>query len=231
MGPDAEGEARQLPLQLEHVPRLGTEDYLVGGFNEEAQRLVRSWPNWPSPCLLLVGPEGAGKTHLAAIWAAQSKAATLAGSALSEADLAGVQAGGALIVEDAETADEVLLFHLVNLVRERGAFLLITSRHGPAPSWPSLPDLASRLRAMPRAEIHPPDETVLRAVLVKLLDDRQLYVETSVLDYLARHLDRSLGAARAVVAELDREALARGGKVGRRLAAEVLARFGALEPD
>jgi chromosomal replication initiation ATPase DnaA len=222
---------RQLPLHLEHVPRLGIEDYLVGGFNEEAHLLVRSWPSWPAPCLLLVGPEGAGKTHLSAIWAAQADAAQLLGAALTEGDLDAVQAGRAFALDDAEAADEVLLFHVINLVRERGAHLLLTARHGPGAHWPKLPDLASRLRAMPRAEIHPPDETILRAVLVKLLDDRQLQVEASVLDYLARHLDRSIGAARAVVAELDREALARGHKVGRRLAGEILARFGGLEPD
>lgn len=222
---------RQLPLGLDHRPKFGAEDYLVGPFNGTAQALVRAWPAWPAPWLLLVGPEGAGKSHLANVFAAESAARVLDGARLGQEALTTVRSGTALVLDDAEAADEALLFHLINTVSERAGWLLVTARWGPTPRWPRLPDLASRLRAMPRADIHPPDETVLRTVLVKLLDDRQLRVEAGVLDYLARHLDRSIGAARTVVAELDGEALARGQKPGRKLAAEVLARFGAVEPD
>ena len=140
--------------------------------------MVERWPDWPDRALLLIGPEGAGKSHLAAIWAEIAGARRVSARALGDTNLMGAIATGALVIEDAPTQlDERALFHLLNLNREEEAFLLIT-RVGPPARWNVvLPDLASRLRAVPTVAFSAPDDALLRALLVKLFADRQLDVD------------------------------------------------------
>jgi chromosomal replication initiation ATPase DnaA len=141
--------------------------------------------------------------------------------------LAELDPGTALVVEDVDGAgaSETVLFHLLNAARERGLWLLLTARRGPGESWPHLADLSSRLRAMPRAELDAPGDELVRAVLVKLFDDRQIVVAADVVDYIARNMERSLGAARATVAALDQEALALKRGITRSIAAAVMSRL------
>ncbi|WP_020178486.1 DnaA/Hda family protein [Methylopila sp. M107] len=217
---------RQYPLDLPVEPRLGAEDYLVGPANRAAHALITGWPAWPDRIVLLVGPEGAGKTHLGAIWAAASGAAVTAGAAAALDQALGADEPTVLLDDcDAEDADETALFHLMNTIRERRGFLLLTARGTPSLLWPRLPDLASRVRALPVARLDAPDETTAKAVLIKLLDDRQLRVEADVVDFIARRTERSIGAIRELVRAIDRESLARGRAVGRGLASDVLARI------
>lgn len=216
---------RQLAFALGHAESFAREDFLAGPSNEAALALIERWPDWPNRMMLLVGPEGSGKSHLAAIWAGQS-AAVEASSAREALDAALTKPEPAVLLDDCdgEAVDETELFHLLNAVRERRGSLLLTARSAPTLLWPKLPDLASRLRALPVARLEPPDEETARAVLLKLLDDRQLRVEPEVVAFIVRRVERSLGAVRALVAALDRESLARGRSVGRGLAADVLAR-------
>ena len=136
---------------------------------------------------------------------------------------------GALVIEDidrAESRDEAALFHLLNRARERSCPVLLTSATGIDALGLATPDLRSRLRLAPRIAIEAPDDALLRAVLVKLFVDRQLVVDLGVIDSLALRIDRSLGRARDVVAELDRDALGRGRRISRPLALAVLRRMG-----
>jgi chromosomal replication initiation ATPase DnaA len=204
--------ARQLTLDLPHEPSYAEEDFLSAPANSEALAAIATWPQWPSGMLILTGPTGAGKSHLGAIWARRADAATARGEALAAADLIALGKAGAVLVDDADRVGEAEaeLFHLVNMTRERGASLLLTAARSPDAWGLAKADLRSRLRLAPLAELLEPDEALARAVLVKLFADRQLIVEPAVIDYIALRIDRSLAAARAIVAALDREALARG---------------------
>jgi chromosomal replication initiation ATPase DnaA len=218
------GGARQLALELDHPESFAREDFLGGPTNAAALTLIDSWPDWPSPSVALVGPEGSGKSHLAAIWAGLCGARFLAGHSLGTSDLPAALATGALVVEDLAVRgfDETALFHLLNLAREDAAYVLLTARAAPA-GWTLLtPDLSSRLKALPVVTLAPPDDVLLRAVLVKLFADRQLNVEESLVGYVATHIERSFAAARAVVAMLDAEALRTQRPLTRALAAECL---------
>ena len=213
---------RQLALALDHAESYAREDFLSGASNEAALALIESWPDWPAQAVALVGPEGSGKTHLATIWAATAGARVISGRHLGETDLPGALATGALVVEDAAAVtDERALFHLINLAREEGAFLLFTARSAPT-LWPaSLPDLVSRLRALPVVALDQPDDGLLRGVLLKVATDRQLSLDDSVVRYLLTRIERSLAAARAAVIALDKEALRQGRAPSRALAAEM----------
>jgi chromosomal replication initiation ATPase DnaA len=174
--------------------------------------------------LLLIGPSGAGKSHLAAIWAKRSQAKIVPAAALPGIDLPDLAGGGAVVIDGAENigAGETALFHLLNLLGEAAAFGLITGCGWPASWGIRTADLLSRLRQAPIVELGEPDDALVRAVLVKLFADRQLAVDTAVVDYIALRIDRSLAAARGVVAALDREALARNRRITRPMVAGVL---------
>jgi chromosomal replication initiation ATPase DnaA len=213
---------RQLALALDHAESYAREDFLSGPCNGSALALIDSWPDWPARAIALVGPEGSGKTHLATIWAAAAGARVTSARSLIEADLPGALATGALVVEDAGAAgDGRTLFHLINLVREEGAFLLFTARTVPS-TWPvTIPDVVSRLRALPVVTLQAPDDAVLHGLIVKLASDRQLTLDDSVVRYLSSHIERSFAAARAAVIALDKEALRQGRPPSRALAAEM----------
>jgi chromosomal replication initiation ATPase DnaA len=217
---------KQLTLELPLEPRFGREDFLVSPSNERAYALIERWPDWPDTILLLEGPKGSGKSHLAAIWAAQSHGWTVDAFEVGTDRVPHLVSNGALVVEDLHSAggDEPALFHLLNLARERRAYVLITTAVAVGELPIRTPDLKSRLRLAPSVSLDPPDDALLRAVLVKLFVDRQLVVDTTVVDFLALRIERSLAAAAETVAALDREALSRGRRITRPMAAELVGR-------
>jgi chromosomal replication initiation ATPase DnaA len=213
---------RQLALALDHTESFAREDFLSGPSNAKALALIDMWPGWPHGSVMLTGPEGSGKSHLAAIWAQAAGARLTAARALDEALVPGALATGALVVEDIVDGafDERALFHLLNLAREDDAFVLLTARTAPVRS--TIRDLGSRLKALPIVALAPPDDALLRALLVKLFADRQLAVDESLVGYVALRIERSFAAARAVVARLDEEAMRQKRPLTRALAAEIM---------
>jgi chromosomal replication initiation ATPase DnaA len=214
----------QLVLDLPQGAALGVQDFLVSSGNAAAARMIDRWPHWPEPAVLMVAPPGAGKSHLANVWRLKSAAVALVAQQLREADAE--RSVRALLVEDLHDGigHERVLFHLLNLAREHGRSMLLTSRLAPGALSVRLPDLRSRLRALPVIAIAPPDAALLRAVLVKHFADRQLLVEPHVVAHLALHMEQSMEAAAAIVAELDRQAMALQRPITRGLAGEILAR-------
>jgi len=215
---------RQLAFALPHAESFSRDNFLEGPANAAGLALIDSWPEWPSRIMWLAGPEGSGKSHLAAIWAEQAGARSTTAHALTAAEVPGALATGALVVEDLKSGeiDERALFHLMNLAREDGAYVLLTGRDAPAALEIELRDLRSRLRAVPAVTLRPPDDRLFRALIVKFCADRQLAVDESVVSYLATRLERSSAAARRAVELLDGEALRQGRPVTRALAAELL---------
>ena len=213
-------------------PTYSREDFVAAGGNREALAWIDRWPDWPAPALALSGPTGCGKTHLARIWAARAGAVVIEGRDLegkSVADLSDMAAASpAIVVEGADRAPERALFHLYNLLRERGGHMLLTSALPPAHWSISLPDLASRLRAAPAAAVAPPDDELLGSIILKQLGDRQLHVGAGVVQYLVSHMERSADSARRVVAALDRRGLVEQREIDRRLAADVLGELSRL---
>jgi chromosomal replication initiation ATPase DnaA len=217
-------QPRQLAFALPHAESLTRDNFLEGPANAAGLALIESWPDWASRIMLLVGPEGSGKSHLAAIWAEAAGARSISAHALTPASVPGALATGALVVEDLKPSDvdERALFHLMNLAREDQAFVLITARIPPSAFQVELRDLRSRLRAVPTVPLLPPDDALFRALIVKFCADRQLPVDETVVSYLATRIERSYAAVRQAVELLDSEALRLGRPVTRALAAELL---------
>ena len=215
----------QLVFDLPHRAALGAEDFLVSDCNLAAVRLIDAWPGWQDNVQLLVGPAASGKTHLVRVWQALSGAPSLGPEDLDIGAIDAMGEGAPLAVEDADRLpyDEKALFHLINLAREKRLFVLLTARAAPGRWKAKLPDLASRLAALPSVEIGAPDEALLRTVMLKQFTDRQLDIDPKVLEYLAVRIDRSLQAAAEAVEAVDRAALVSGRKISRQLAAQALA--------
>lgn len=213
---------QQLPLELRHDPATSRDDLLVAGPLAAAVELVDRWPEWPSPVVVLVGPAGSGKSHLAGIWSEKAEALSIVPrSGDGSPKLAETSA---VLFEDADRTDfdDAQLFHVINSVRQHGSTLLMTARTWPG-MWPAtLPDLKSRLKATTVVEIGEPDEALLSQVIVKLFADRQLQVEPRLVDYIVQRMERSMQAAQQIVDRVDFLALARGSRITRSLVQEVL---------
>lgn len=220
---------RQLAFVLPHEESRSRDNFLEGPANAAALALIEAWPEWPNRAMMLVGPEGSGKSHLAAIWAESAGARSTTAHALSPVNVPAALATGAVVVEDLRAGDfdERALFHLLNLAREDAAFVLITARLPASALQVELRDLGSRLRALPAVSLLPPDDQLFRALIVKFSADRQLSVDEAVVGYIASRIERSYAAARQAIDLLDREALRLGRPITRALAAEVLRDDGA----
>jgi len=214
---------RQLTLDLPVQPALARSDFMVSPANAEALAMIDTPALWPQGKLLLIGPEGAGKSHLAQVFAHDHDAVVLPATQLQPP----FPDAAAVVVEDAfavagDPAAEEALFHLHNSLMQRGALLLLTARTAPGQWGLRLPDLLSRMQGTATATLQPPDDALLAAVLVKLFADRQLRVPAALIPWLVTRMERSLAAARALVAALDARALAEGRPITRAMAADLL---------
>jgi len=212
----------QFAFEFPHRPAFGAEDFLVAPSNEAALAWLDRWPAWPSSAAVLHGPPGSGKTHLAHVWQARCGALFCPAATLALDAVPALAASAALVVDGAEAAAALPLLHLLNLVAERRGHVLMTAQ-SPAARWPtSLPDLRSRLLAMPSLALLAPDDALIGAVLLKLFADRQLAVGEDVIVFLLNHMERSFAAARGLVGALDRAALAAQRRITVKLARAVL---------
>lgn len=213
---------RQLPLDLGHGTAYSRDDLVVSASNTEAATLVDRWPDWPAPVVVLAGPAGSGKTHLAEIWREAADAVTIEVGKIAQG--AAAFDGRPVLIDDidADVFDQQGLFHLINSVRGAGSHLLLTARRFPAAWGTTLPDLASRLKAAATIEIHEPDDMLLAGVITKLFADRQVEVEPHVVQYLVRRIERSLATAMRVVERLDRMALEQKARITRTMAADAV---------
>ncbi len=214
---------RQLPLDLPVQVASDRDDLIVSGANRLAVEMIDAWPDWPGPLMLLVGPPGSGKSHIASVWAR-----TCGAQIMPAQDIRANAAptSNLLVIEDAAhgIVDEAALFHTLNHVRAESGHCLITSHSLPGQWGIVLPDLVSRLRAAQTVTLAAPDDALLSAVMVKLLADRQVEAPASVIEWLLPRMERSLDSARKLVAEMDRQALARGTKITRSVASVALTR-------
>lgn len=227
-GPRKQSSPSQLVLDLPHRQALGAEDFFVGPSNAIAVDLIDAWPHWPHAAAVVVGPPGSGKSHLAHVWQLRSGAQLFSASDINDANVPIPEARQAVVIEDVDKGigDQRALFHILNLARESQFSVLMTAQRPPGELQIALPDLRSRLRALPVVAIETPDQTLLKAVLVKLFGDRQLVIEPHVINYLVARMERSMDAANCLVQAIDDLALAQKRPITRAVASQALAALG-----
>jgi len=192
----------QIPLDLAPTPDFSLERFEVGLFNQAAFNQVTTWPNWPSPILILVGPEGVGKTHLGTAWAKSTGGRVESGQGFTE--FKNPQKDETLFLDAAQSADEQALFTLLNLaLNGHIAGLLLAARQAPQQWDITIPDLRSRLTNTPVVDLGEHDDEILESIVRKLFEDQGRAVSADVVRYLLYHEDRSVANLRLRVAELD----------------------------
>lgn len=194
--------------------------------NRDAAHLLTQWRAWPNGALALVGPKGAGKTHLALAWALEAGARQLQPAASPETAATLFQeADRRLVVDDADgPRNEEMLWRLLDLARTEGGAVLLVAAEPPA-RWPvSTPDLASRLKSLAVARLQEPDQALMEVVLRRICREQFIYLRDDAARYLALRLPRTFEAAHQAAAALDAD-LVRGAKpVSLKAAKAALAR-------
>ena len=212
----------QIPFDLAHRAGHSRDELVVSDANRQAVALIDAWPDWPAPVVVLAGPAGSGKSHLAAVWAQAADAIAVEPSAIG-AMIENTEIDRPVVIDDADAGlDERGLFHLMNAARSAGVHILLTSRRFPSAWAVTLPDLSSRLKTAATIEILEPDDHLLAAVITKLFADRQVEVEPHVVQFLVRRIERSLSTAIDIVDRLDRAALEQKSRITRTLAAQTV---------
>jgi len=212
----------QLSFNLPIRRAVGRGDFFVSHANEAALQRLDAWQTWPDQRCLLVGPAGAGKSHLLHIWANAITAKVFGAEQLA------TPLKGPITIDDVDGLvgdpdQEEALFNRLNEALVNAYPVLLTAR-SPQRDWGvDLPDLKSRLQAIVPSYIDAPDDDLLRAIMAKQFGDRQLLVPPKVLDFIIARIDRDYRVAQEMVAKLDAASLARGQKITIALSKELLA--------
>lgn len=216
--------AEQLTLDLPVRESRKQGDFFVSDANALAVARLETSETWPNRKLVLFGPKGAGKTHLAHVWAEHNAGEILTPEDLAELDIPGLQTPLVLDEADRVSADqEEVFFHLHNHMGHSSLPFLMIARDAPSRWNVKLPDLKSRMEATDTVRIEGPDDALLAMVMVKQFGDRQLTVAPNVIAWLVDHMDRSFAEAQRLVEALDKASLAEGRAITRPLAQKVLA--------
>lgn len=198
----------QFAINLLTPPSYRREDYVVTECNRLAYDWVMQWPHWPAQALWLCGPAASGKTHLMHVWCERAHAAILSPQQLADDPEESFDFHPALALDGSWHAlNETALFHLLNHAKQTGKWLLLVHSLAPAETDITLPDLTSRLKALPLVTLEQPDDLLLRAIMTKQLADRQLSIDPDIISYLLAHIERSCASVKEMVQLIDDAAL------------------------
>lgn len=211
-------KTRQFPLKFKPHTELGRQDFMAAKCNIEALRAIELWPNWPFFAMVLYGPQGCGKSHLAHIFAEHvylncehpARVTFINAREITARRVERLHRENFCLIIENLTAkiDNEALFHLFNLYQNEGGYLLLTAENPPSRLNIKLPDLRSRLNMIPCVAIGEPDDEMLTALIVKLFNDRQIMISPEVLSYIIQNMQRSFSYAQKLVAEVDEISLA-----------------------
>jgi len=210
---------RQIPFDLSPGQSFDFSNFILGEANAAAYKIVSAWPDWPSKILCLIGPAGSGKTHLGHAWLTETGGIP----AQTGSEFPGSWRGKTVLIDDAESRDETILFTALNMALNGDvAGLMLTSHLIPAQWKVVLPDLRSRLVNAPVIDLKDPGDDLLESIIRQLFEAKGRIISKDLIDYLLKYQDRSIGNLRAVVDKLDLAASEMKSDLTKRFAAAQL---------
>ena len=222
----------QLIFNLNRKGNAGLENFYISKSNHLAVSTIKNCENWPAKKLLLMGPTGSGKSHLAEFWAEKTRALIISMSDIFNSDIIELsQYAGLLLdnVDDLKLLDPVekviieeKLFHLLNSTSQSSCYFLMTSSSNILSWGLKLKDLISRLETIAVAELLTPDDELLVAVLLKQFDDRQIKVSPEFVLFVSKRINRSFNSISEFVNLIDYLTLKRKKEVTIPIASQLL---------
>jgi hypothetical protein len=202
---------RQIALPLDWSAG-GANDgpLIVGTSNADAVRYLRHVSTWPVRTAVLTGPGGSGRSLMGRLFARET---------------------GGRVIDGHDSVSEEEVFHAWNAAQTSRKPLLIIANAPPADWHVALPDLASRLRAVPVLTIGDPDDCLARDLIDALFAQRGVALAPGVASYIVPRMERSYAMIHRIVAALDAASLEKGGGISIRLTRETLLSQGLIDPD
>ena len=210
--------SKQLYFDMPDKTALGIEDYIITESNSFAFDLISRMIKGEINQGVISGPSFSGKTHLSKILIKN-----IGGNESLYIDrdykkiIEKVGSSNLIVIENIdkvlEDKSEEDLFHIINFTKENDKKLLMTSCKSISNIEFKLEDLKSRLNATLEAKIMQPDDELMKLVLIKIFNDKQLLINPNVIDFLRSRLERSYKSINDFIEKIDKFSLEKGKKI------------------
>ena len=199
------------------------EDFYVSANNLNAYKLIESWPKWSSRYVNIFGPSGCGKTHLANIFKKKIKSLYIKASEVRDSSLPLIKLSECLIVDDyKDNIEEKLFYSVLNQIHQSNQYIIINSLVPIKSSKVELNDLKSRFDNFIDIGIDLPTDDLIRVVLTKNFSDKQVKIESKLLEYILKNIHRSYADIFDLINKLDALSLSSGKSININLIKKVL---------
>ena len=216
-------ELNQLLLNFNFKKSFNDHDYFVSDSNYFAFNLVDKWPKWEKKILNISGEKFSGKTHLANIFKSKSSALLLNEKDISNEVFKKIKLYESIIIDEfSNRIDENLIYSIFNLVDQDSKYLLINSETPLSELNFKLPDLISRSKNVLLAEINPPDDELIFAIILKNFSDRQIRLEKKIIEFIINRIDRSYSKIYEFIYKIDELSLKKKKPINLKTIKEIL---------
>ncbi len=199
------------------------KDYYLSKSNFFAKNIIDTWPKWEKKIVNLTGEKYSGKTHLSTIFKLKSNALYLNGKNINDQTIKKIKLSNSIIIEDLqESFDEKLLYSIFNLVEQDNKYLLISSIKPIDTMKFSLPDLLSRLKNCIIAKIEQPDDDLIYAIILKSFSDRQIKLDSKIIDYIIKRIARSYSKMHEFIYKIDELSLKKKKSINFKIIKEII---------
>jgi chromosomal replication initiation ATPase DnaA len=199
------------------------EDFYVSSNNFEAYKLIESWPKWSSRFINIFGPSGCGKTHLANIFNKKINSFFIKASKLNNNTLSDIKAKECLIVDEYKNnIEETLLYSILNQSNLSNQYIIINSPKPIQYFDVKLNDLKSRFSSFVNVGIDLPTDELIKVIISKNFSDMQVKIESKLLEYIIKNIDRSYEAIFDLIDKLDDFSLSTGKSININLIKKAL---------
>ena len=216
-------DLRQQLFNFKFNKSLNSNDFFISDSNFYAYNLLLSWPKWEKKIINIFGERYSGKTHLIEIFLEKNKGLKVDLNDLENYDLDRLRFKENIIIENlSEGLDETLFYSLIDTIDKYNNFLILTSNKSLSKLNIKLDDLKSRLKNCLFAEIQKPDDILIQALITKNLADYQISLDSKLIDFISKRIERSYSKIKEFVCTIDEISLKKKKPINLKIIKEIL---------